>query len=367
MNPFNDYTRLNLNGRPLKGQEIIEFCEAQKNPALLPVAEFIKEWLQPDLYIQLKTSGSTGMPKTFQASKDKMLFSASLTADYFGFEAGQTALLCLPTDHIAGKMMIVRALLSQLNLICVKPSKNPLNDLPADSLIDFAAMIPMQLEACLKSPILSQIKKILLGGGPVTEKLQEQIQNIVPQIFLGYGMTETLSHIALRRINGEMPSASYKALEGIELDKDGRNCLTITAPKLLEETLITNDLIEFTGKNEFIWKGRVDNVINSAGIKLIPEELEKKIHPIPQRRFFMAGKKDEKLGEKLILIIEGNPFGETEMSSFKNALKASLGKYEMPKEIYFLDQFIETKNKKLNRSATVEKLNESLSDPGNEN
>lgn len=165
MNAFANYTSLTLNGVTLQKDEIIAFCQTQKEQVFREVAQFMEEWLQPGPRIAVKTSGSTGMPKTLWVEKDKMLKSAARTAEYFDFHAGQTALLCLPVNYIAGKMMIVRALFSQLNLFCIDPSGNPLEYLPSETVVDFAAMIPMQLQRVKDNPALSQIKKILLGEG----------------------------------------------------------------------------------------------------------------------------------------------------------------------------------------------------------
>ena len=282
-------------------------------------------------------------------------FSAARTAEYFNFKEGQKALLCLPVNYIAGKMMIVRALYSGFDLICINPSQNPLESLNHNTIIDFAAMIPLQLQQVINMPSLSQIKRILLGGGPVSPELERQTQQLSTEIFHGYGMTETLSHIALRRVNGMDASQSYKGLNGIKLGIDERNCLTVTAPDLSDEVLITNDVVSFTGANEFIWQGRYDNIINSGGIKLIPEEIEGKIHSLFTNRFYLTGIKDARWGEKLILIIEGIPFDENTMISLKSKMGKLLNKYEVPKEIYFVNTFTEAGNGKINRSKTTAK------------
>jgi O-succinylbenzoic acid--CoA ligase len=352
---FSDYTSITLNGTFLEGTEIEDFCRKQNNDFFLQIASFMNEWLDPNPYINLKTSGSTGAPKTILIEKNKMLFSAVRTAEYFDFKEGQKAMLCLPVNYIAGKMMIVRAFFSGLNLICINPSQNPLEALNHDIIIDFAAMIPLQLQQSITLPSLLQIKKILLGGGPVSSELEKQTQQIHTEIFHGYGMTETLSHVALRRVNGINASQSYKALNGIELEIDKRNCLTITAPDLSDEILITNDVVSFTGDNEFIWKGRYDNVIISGGVKLLPEEIEGKLQPLFNNRFYLTGIKDAQWGEKLILVIEGTSFDESAIISLKSKMEALLHKYEVPKEIYFVNTFTEASNGKVNRALTTGK------------
>ncbi|MEO8960706.1 MAG: AMP-binding protein [Ginsengibacter sp.] len=361
MKSFSEYNSITLNGTFFQGAEIENFCKKQDSDFFLQIASFINKWLNPDPFIKLKTSGSTGSPKTILVEKNKMLFSAARTASYFDFKEGERALLCLPVNYIAGKMMIVRALFSGLNLICINPSQNPVASLQSDIKIDFAAMIPLQLQQAIEMSSVSQIKRILLGGGPVSSELENEVQQISTQIFHGYGMTETLSHIALRRVNGKEASQSYKALNGIELGMDTRNCLTITAPDLSGETLITNDVVSFTGVNEFIWKCRYDNVIISGGIKLFPEEIESKLQSLFDSRFYLSGIKDVQFGEKLILIVEADPFDEIRITSLNCRMEELLGKYEVPKEIYFLENFLEASNGKIDRSQTTIKAVPGLS------
>ena len=355
MKAFSDYTSITLNGNFLQGSEIENFCKEQHSDFFLQIASFINEWLSSDPNINLQTSGSTGKPKSILIEKNKMLYSAARTAEYFDFKEGEKALLCLPINYIAGKMMIVRALLSGLNLICIKPSQNPIDSLQPDIEIDFAAMIPLQLQQAINMPSLSRIKRILLGGGPVSSELEKEVQQISTQIYHGYGMTETLSHIALRRVNGTEASQSYKALNGISLGLDARNCLTIIAPDLSDETLITNDVVSLTGVNEFIWKGRYDNVIISGGIKLFPEEIESKLQTLFSNRFYIAGIEDVQWGQKLVLIIEGAPFEENTITSLNRSMDELLAKYEVPREIYFVNNFIEANNGKIDRSLTTTK------------
>ena len=344
-----NYTSLTINGHLLKGQEIISYCRNGQDEALLPVADFMEEWLNPSLEIQLKTSGSTGTPKTITVLKEQLLASAAMTAAYFDFKEGQKALLCLPVHYIAGKMMIVRALHSGLDLICVNPSANPLELLNPIVEIDFAAMIPLQLHKVKDMPAFTQIRTLLLGGGPVDANLENSIQDLSTKIYHGYGMTETFSHIALRRVNGADASPVFEALQGITLAQDGRGCLVINAPRLLEEPVTTNDVVELFSPKKFTWKGRFDHVINSGGIKLFPEELEKKLHPILRRRFYFVGVPDEKLGQKLILMIEGETLEENELDELQAEMKIRINKYELPKEIRFLREFAETESGKVIR------------------
>jgi len=356
MNHYSEYNILTLNGVRLQRNEIIEYCNSQPGNSFSEVGKFMEEWLSASPFMELKTSGSTGTPKIMKAEKNRMLFSASLTSKYFNFQPGQNALLCLPVAYVAGKMMIVRALFSSLNLVCLAPSGDPVNLLPENLSIDFAAMIPMQLQQGLHNEKLKQIKKILLGGGAVSSQLLNEIKDIDTEIFLGYGMTETLSHIALQKINGENSESAFAALPGINLKTDDRGCLVISSGELLKEPIVANDLVEFVEPGKFIWKGRYDNVINSGGIKLMPETIESKLQPFLSQRFFIAGIADETLGEKLVLIIEGSAFNEEKLVMLIDQLKQVLDKFEVPKEVFFINHFVETSSGKINRRHTLEKI-----------
>ena len=344
-----NYTSLTINSHLLQGEEIISYCRNAHDEALLPVAHFMEEWLDSSPELQLRTSGSTGTPKTITVRKDQLLASAAMTAAYFDFKEGQKALLCLPVHYIAGKMMIVRALYSGLDLICVNPSSNPFESLKSDMKIDFAAMIPMQLQQVKDMPALAQIRTLLIGGGPVDALLEQTIKDLSTQIYHGYGMTETFSHIALRKVNGKDASPVFVALKGISLAQDSRGCLVINAPLLLEESLTTNDVVELLSPDEFTWKGRFDHVINSGSIKIFPEKLEKKLHPLLQRRFYFVGVPDEKLGQKLVLMIEGERMEESDLEELQAEMKIRFNKYELPKEIRFLKEFAETDSGKVIR------------------
>jgi len=246
-------------------------------------------------------------------------------------------------------MMIVRALYSKLNLICIEPSLLPLKDIPEDLIIDFAPLTPMQLHGVTN---IGSIRKILLGGGPVNAELEQASQTLGAAIFHGFGMTETFTHIALRPINGSDKSPVYHGLEGVRFTTDDRDCLIIQVP-FLPEPIVTNDVVELINEQSFIWKGRADHVINSGGIKLFPEEIEKKLETILSNRFFIAGLPDETLGEKLCLFIEGPIFDTNEISTLREKIDLLLNKYEKPKEIIFIDKFCTTGSGKIKRGETV--------------
>lgn len=344
---------LTINGKKLQGEAIVQFCIESGREDIQQLGLFVKEWLKDAPIIELKTSGSTGEPKSIVVEKNQMLASAAMTAEYFGFQKGQTALLCLPVHYIAGKMMVVRAMLSGLNLLCVPPSGDPLPALPLGVMIDFAPLLPMQLH--ISASTTSLVKRILLGGAPIDPLLENQLQSFSSEIFHGYGMTETLSHVALRRVNGQQRSDLYEALNGIDFETDDRDCLIINAP-FLNESVITNDVVALHSSTSFMWKGRADFVVNSGGVKLYPEEIERKVAEFLPYRFFFAGVPDERFGERLCIFIEGNPIPEEELKYLTELLRNHLDKYEYPRDFIFVPDFQFTTSGKINRVATVQRF-----------
>ncbi len=346
-----EYNTLILNGNELTGNAIADFCFESDREDLNQLGAFIKDWLDESPKIEVQTSGSTGTPAIIEINKSQMLQSAGMTAEFFQFKKGETALLCLPTTYIAGKMMVVRALYSHLNLFCIPPSANPLTEIPEDQQVDFAPLIPLQLD---RVPEKIHIKNILLGGSPVSPQLERRLSGMPFSIFHGYGMTETLSHVALRRVNGEGSSKIYQALKGIHFETDDRDCLVIHAP-FLKETVVTNDAVELLTPESFTWKGRIDFVINSGGVKLFPEIIESKISSFIGLPFFIAGLPDERFGEKVSLFIEGDQWDQPMMDSLDRYFVQQLERFEHPKEIIFLNSFEHTTSGKIKRPATIAK------------
>ena len=311
------------------------------------VLDFIKEWFSDSKTIKIQSSGSTGIPKIFEVEKSKMLNSAEMTCNFLDLKEGNIALICLPIEYISGKMMVVRSILRKLKLKIAEPSTNPLQNINEE--IDFCAMTPLQVENSLDK--LHLIKNLIVGGASVSETLKNEISqtlklsNSPTQSFETYGMSETLSHIALRQI---FPNQEdwFTVFEGVEISLDERNCLKIFAPKLNSEVLQTNDLVEINNQNQFRFLGRLDNVINSGGAKIFPEELEKLVKQnIPNEVVFL-GIEDEKLGQKLILIIEGE---SDENLKFKIHNLEFQKSFHKPKGIIFVEQIPRTPNGKINR------------------
>lgn len=315
--------------------------------------KFILQWkISNNNFIKVKTSGSTGNPKEISISKKAMTASAKLTGDYLDLKRGDKALLCLPLDFISGKMMVIRTLVLGLNLIPVEPIGNPLKNKNED--FDFAAMTPMQIHNILEDEKgiekLDKIKNLIIGGGEINPQLESKLSKLKNNTFHTYGMTETATHIAMKKINGTDKNKYFVALQNVWFEQDNRNCLVIFAPHISNDCIITNDIVILKNKTEFEFIGRYDNTINSGGIKINPEIIEKKIESFINRRFFIYGKPDAKLVKKIILIVEGKPNKQIE----KTLENIPFSKFEKPKEIVFISQFKETENGKVNREFTVQ-------------
>lgn len=313
------------------------------------VGDFLLDWLDDESFILVNTSGSTGIPKTIKVHKEHMVNSAKATGKFFKTPAGSTALLCLSAGYIAGKMMLVRAMVLGWKLDVVAPKSNPLDDVLKQ--YDFSAMVPMQLDNSINR--LHLLKKLIVGGAAIPAHLIALVQDTNTKIYETYGMTETVSHIAGRRVNSKkkpIEECYFKTLPQVVISKDDRSCLVIKAPLLCEEILITNDIVDLITFKKFVWKGRFDTIINSGGVKLFPEQIEKKLQKAIRERFFVSSKPDDKLGNRLILIVENiTKTISAEAYLNKIAQLKDLGKYEMPKEVYFLNQFIETTTGKVHR------------------
>lgn len=311
------------------------------------VLQFLEDWFSASDTVMVQTSGSTGTPKVFAIEKDRMRQSAQMTCDKLNLKEGDTALLCLPVDYISGKMMVVRAVERKLNLIVMTPSAQPVDQL--NHHIDFCAMSPLQVENSLAK--LHLIKNLIIGGAAVSESLKNKItqtlKNTTSQtlIYETYGMSETLSHIALKEIYPNL-DGYFRVLNGVQISLDSRNCLEIFAPQLNPDHLATNDLVEIKNVKEFKFLGRIDNVINSAGLKIYPEQLEILVKKDLPNEVVFFGIVDELLGQKLIMVIEGeeNDFVRRQLDQIKYPTKN-----HQPKEILFLSKFPRLPNGKINR------------------
>ncbi len=309
------------------------------------VGDFLLNWLDDFEVMTVYTSGSTGVPKEFKLLKQHMIHSAQLTGDFFDLGARSEVLCCLPLSYIAGKMMMVRALTLGWEIDLVKPSTKPLKK--ARKRYDFTAMTPHQVQKSLKH--IYKTRKVLIGGAAVSDQLVKDLDGRHSRAYHSYGMTETASHVALRSLY-PVHEDHFTALNGVHFSKDEKGCLIINAPELSGEQLITNDLVELISETQFSILGRVDDVINSGGVKIHPTQVEKKLATHLSQRFFITGEKDDELGERVVLIIEGK---EKDINLDLKELK----EYEKPKAIYYVDSFEETHTKKVDKRSTIERLN----------
>jgi O-succinylbenzoic acid--CoA ligase len=343
----------------LTAEELVSRSRRNAIAETLPTWEreiyaFVNQWKDSTNDITLRTSGTTGQPRDIKVAKSRMEHSAKLTGRWLGLKTGSTALLCLPVDYVAGKMMLVRVLTLNLTLVAVEPTSRPLEGL--DRPLDLAAMVPLQLEKSLNHKAFRLIRTLLVGGAPVTVELKNRVRNTPVQVIETYGMTETLSHVAYRYLNGPEYSDTFQALEGVAFEQTKEGCLIVRAPDLNPEPVITRDLVELLSRESFLWLGRADHVINSGGIKIIPEEVEQKLaNEMKSRPFFIAGFPDKQVGQKVVLIVEGKADLPGDYR-----LGQGLDRYGKPREIIYLKSFQYTESGKINRKETIRYLIKSL-------
>lgn len=341
---------LHINGKIINEKNLAQFaenCEEWEKD----IYSFLTDWASKKGSITVQTSGSTGDPKPIELLKSDMIASAELTCEHFNLLKGDSALLCLPTKYIAGKMMLVRAMVQGLELISVQPSSCPTIE-NYDS-IDFAAMTPMQVRKVLQNNKkgLNSIKQLIIGGAPVDHILEKELQSIPTACYSTFGMTETITHIAVKKLNGSDKSEYYTALKNITFETGKESNLIIKAPYLSDLTFTTSDIVLLSGSHLFKWKGRTNNTINSGGVKLHPEQIENKIQPVlPEHRFFISSQPNSLLGEELILIVEST----SPLLDLLTQLKSVLTNYEVPKQVFYTSTFVETETGKVNRIKTQE-------------
>ena len=304
----------------------------------MSLEEFLEEWNNPSPYVHVQTSGSTGAPKPMLVEKQRMLNSARITCDFLGLREGDTALLCMSLDYIAGKMMVVRSIERGLKLISVEPSGHPLAT--PHSPLDFAAMVPMQVYNSLQVPEekerLMRIRHLIIGGGAIDDALASALKNFPNHVWSTYGMTETLSHIALRCLNGPEASEWYTPFPSVKVSLNEDHCLVIDAPLVCPSRLVTNDIAELSSGTvpnmKFRILGRKDNVICSGGIKIQIETVERQLRPHLQAPFLITKRPDAKFGEAVVLLTEGA------VDEARRVCAQVLPKYNQPKAYLHVDK-----------------------------
>ena len=339
---FNVHNRFKLNGFHLDREDLCRVAYSfikEGDDFEKPVGIFILDWFDNNDYIDMHTSGSTGTPKNIRVKKQAMVNSAIATGNFFGIEAGDKALHCLPVKYVSGKMMLVRGFILGLDMDLVAPASQPLKN--NTTIYAFSAMVPLQAQQSLAK--LASIKKLIIGGAKINATLEIALAALPTECYETYGMTETVSHIAARKVGEKV----FTVFPEVSVNIDDRNCLVINAHLIADFPIITNDLVDLISDTEFVWKGRIDNIVNSGGIKLIPEQIEEKLAKRIDQRFFITGIADENLGHKLLLVIEGNPY------TLPEDLFDTLDKYEIPKEIKFVKCFVQTGSGKIIRSESL--------------
>ncbi len=341
-----------IEGQAFTSSELRNWASDQSSDGYIAeIKRVVSSWFDEKNQIEVHTSGSTGRPKRIKLKKDKMFYSARMSLKFFDLKPMDKVLLVLPADKIGGLMLIIRSLVGGLDLYFKKPALDPFKNKTPEA-FDFCSLTPAQFQSIVSDSAsilcLNKIKKILLGGSALSRIQVNKIRELPSLFYHSYGMTETISHIAVRNLSEG--HEYFSALDGVLLKTDDSNQLIIEAPLLLEEPVLTNDIVEIQEGSQMIWKGRKDNVINSGGIKFIAESLEKKIEDVMAREFYFTSQADDILGEKLVLIIKIASTDTIDQEAILNKITPRLSKLELPKNIYFTRAFNYTKNGKLIRS-----------------
>lgn len=376
---------ITLSGYRYDRQQLLTWNETQAAPSLSEneraTLQFAHEWLSDAQRFALQTSGSTGTPKPIYLSRSQMEASAIATGAALGLHLGQQALVCLPTRYVAGRMMLVRGFVLGLDMQVVEPASDPLAALPPDVRPDFAAFIPLQmqtlLDIALVAPsdscyaddtarsfryrrLLEGMQAILLGGGPIDDALKRSVEQLSVPVYHTYGMTETATHVALRRLTGPARSEAFVPLPGVDLSLDDRGCLAIRGPMTAGVWLQTNDIVDLRSDGSFVWQGRWDNVINTGGIKVQVEQVEAAVAACQARhadlawvgrRLAIAGLPDARLGQAVTLVLEGAPLTEPAESAIQDALRAELDRFALPRRFAYVPALPMTPTGKIDRKA----------------
>jgi O-succinylbenzoic acid--CoA ligase len=354
------FTDLWINGRHVSFEKILHDKEEGRSPFEQTTFQFIKEWLSGEEQFELTTSGSTGKAKQITLTRNQLIFSAQRTAQAINLQRYSRALVCIDTKYVGGRMMLVRCFTSGLRIMALDPTANPLVKIPVDKWVQFTAFVPYQVSAILESKhphLLNNLEKVLIGGAPLPAKTGSQLDRFQCDCYETYGMTETVSHVALRLVNTDLKQPYFETLPGITVSQDERGCLVVTAD-FLPNAVVTNDLVEILAPGKFSWIGRWDSVINTGGVKVVPEKIERELGLIFKRnnvphRFFIAASPDEKLGSKVVLVLEGVQFSSESLSRSLDELKSAVSAYELPKEVLTMHEFALTESGKVDRNQTL--------------
>ncbi|MBK0404747.1 AMP-binding protein [Adhaeribacter sp. BT258] len=326
--------------------------------------ELCRDWLNGVQEFSIQTSGSTGAPKVITLTRQQLEASAQATIKALNVQQKDRALVCLNTETVGGLMLLVRGFLGDMQLTIIEPTANPLAVLPPECSFEYASFVPMQMQEMLvfsteSIAFFNRMKAILVGGAPVSYNLQQQISQLSVPVSHTYGMTETASHVALKRLNGPDASPYFKTLPGVEISTDDRGCLILKGAQTNFETIITNDLVNIIDSETFEWLGRADFVINSGGVKIQAEKVEMTLETTLAQlgittNSFITSLPDEKLGEKVVAVLEHHFLDQVREAQLREKLQSVLSRYEIPKIFLFLPEFKKTTSGKLDRRQTLQ-------------
>jgi O-succinylbenzoic acid--CoA ligase len=360
---------LQLNGKKFYYEEIARYSFRDSIPVNgyeAKVLEFCRNWLNGQQEFVVHTSGSTGPPKSIILQREQLEASARRTLPALGLQPADRTLVCLNVEAVSGMMMLVRGFLGDLDLTVIEPIANPLAFSRPEQPFDFISLVPYQLativqETPAKKLVLDFAKAILLGGAPVDAALEAEVQKLKAPVYLTYGMTETASHIAWRRLNGPQPEPFFTAFPGLDLGQDDRGCLTIRGDVTNHQTIVTNDLVNLRDDATFEWRGRADNTINTGGAKVQLEKVEGVLAQALLQlqldcRSFVTALPDAKLGSRLVAVLEGKPLDADTEAALAKQLAHFLSKYERPKAYYYTRHFAATPTGKVDKQATLQQI-----------
>jgi len=360
---------LQLNGKTFFFEEIAAYSFRESIPINgyeAKVLEFCRNWLNGQQEFVVHTSGSTGSPKNITLTRKQMEASAQRTIQVLGLKASDRTLVCLNVEAISGMMMLVRGFLADFHLTIIEPIGNPFAFSKPEQPFDFISLVPYQLQTIItetpaKKLILDFAKAILIGGAPISSELAAQIKEIKAPVYHTYGMTETVSHIALRRLNGEKPEELFTAFPDINLSQDKRGCLTIKGDVTNNQKITTNDLVNLLSTDTFAWLGRADNTINSGGVKVQIEKVEVILAQVLlgqeiDCRSFISTQPDAKLGSKLVAVLETEALDKKKEKAILTEMAQSLSKYEVPKLIMYTKKFAATASGKIDKLKTLDQI-----------
>lgn len=345
------FTFRNYTYEPVELQELYE-----QDSSYFSLIEFVRKWRKGDHTFEFQTSGSTGTPKTIPIYRKQIEASVANTAQYLDLQRGEKILLCLHPGYIAAIMMAARGLILDLDVHIISPSINPFEE-TGDQTFDFASFVPLQIYHMIESGSLDQlsgIRNVLIGGAPLSDDAFQKLAELPNNIYQTYGMTETVSHIGLMPIKGNVDEARFQVLPNLFIGTNEDNCLWIDGDITNNQRIQTTDVVDLKEHQFFKWLGRKDNVINSGGVKIHPEQLEKFMAIEFQKlgfknSFYISGQKDSKLGEKVMLVIEGDKQDDEVLKPVLSKIEQAFGKYKVPKKVKYLKNFKRTDSGKVIR------------------